>query len=535
MSSTSLLDELENELLMSNDEGGKSKSNADMSDSSRGRRNLDEVDISLDEKYTPESEQSEGLKLILSHACTRFGDKMWAFVIPLILIDIFSKTLTPTALLGFFTTLVNVLFSTTIGYWIDRTDRLFVVFMGTVFQAISIAGLSVTLLFFFVALPSEHSESNVFFSFWSSLLFFFLILLSCINALAATVMNISVEKDWVPVCISNQGYLATVNSRMRQVDLVSEVVGPLLTGILLSVLGNIPGFMTVATINFISFFPQFFLLYNVYKGNKDLAYPKCEPRGDSLALNAEIEDPLNIENPSSAVASFDQLDTARVGFFWNEWNPIANLIKGWREYSQQQVMFASLAFAALWVTLLSPHDPVLTSFLRSDQYSDFWLGVFRATGAVVGILGAFAFPYVNRLYGLQLSCLAFIYIEGVFVVLAAFVFQISVMASNEVVHVMTRTLFLTFVVLSRPGLYGFEVGQIQILQNGIPEDKRGIVNSVETSLCNLAMLLVYVLSAVIYNPHWFPALTWISASFVIIACILYTRWYSTALSSRAMF
>jgi len=54
----------------------------------------------------------DGIRLIVSHLLTRTGDKMWEFIIPLILSIISPETLLPAALFGFVTTSARVLLGT---------------------------------------------------------------------------------------------------------------------------------------------------------------------------------------------------------------------------------------------------------------------------------------------------------------------------------------------------------------------------------------------------------------------------------------
>jgi len=209
-----------------------------------------------------------------------------------------------------------------------------------------------------------------------------------------------------------------------------------------------------------------------------------------------------------------------------EWNPLINIVKGWKLFWKQEVALVSIAFSLLWLTLLSPHDPVLTAYLKTMNYTEWQLGIFRAIGALVGVGGAFIFPYLSaKLKSVEFCSLNFIWEEGIFLIFAGVMFQLSVSFTDLGFQNVFRVFFLVFLVISRFGLYGFEVGEIQLLQKGIAEEVRGRVNSVESSLCNLAMLIVYGSSAVIYKPNWFPGLVWGSIFFIWTACVVYTRWY----------
>ena len=59
---------------------------------------------------------------------------------------------------------------------------------------------------------------------------------------------------------------------------------------------------------------------------------------------------------------------------------------------------------------------------------------------------------------------------------------------------------------------------------GIPENVRGQVNSVESSLTNLASLLVFVGSLVFSSPKQFFILVWSSAFFILSGAVVYAIW-----------
>jgi len=80
------------------------------------------------------------------------------------------------------------------------------------------------------------------------------------------------------------------------------------------------------------------------------------------------------------------------------------------------------------------------------------------------------------------------------------------------------------VTLSRCGLYGFEIGEVQMLQQGIPVAQRGEVNSVEGSLTSMASLIVYVSGLVVSNPKYFIGMVWGSVFFIVAGMVVYLVW-----------
>jgi len=87
-----------------------------------------------------------------------------------------------------------------------------------------------------------------------------------------------------------------------------------------------------------------------------------------------------------------------------------------------------------------------------------------------------------------------------------------------------QILFLVFVTISRCGLYGFEIGEVQMLQQGIPVAQRGEANSVEGSLTSMASMIVYVCGLVVSNPDYFIGLVWGSVFFVGSGMVVYLVW-----------
>lgn len=94
---------------------------------------------------------------------------------------------------GLLTAAARVLFGASLGRQIDKQNKLTVVAFGTMTQATSIA-LSACLLFFLLQIDRHVIESNIFATWWSSVLFCVLLLSAMVGSLAAMVMDVSVER-----------------------------------------------------------------------------------------------------------------------------------------------------------------------------------------------------------------------------------------------------------------------------------------------------------------------------------------------------
>ena len=84
--------------------------------------------------------------------------------------------------------------------------------------------------------------------------------------------------------------------------------------------------------------------------------------------------------------------------------------------------------------------------------------------------------------------------------------------------------FLGCLIMSRVGLWSFDLAERQIMQEFVPEEKRGIINSVEFSLTNVFSLLSYFLGVVWSRPEQFGVIVIISFTSVTLAAVFYSLW-----------
>lgn len=74
-------------------------------------------------------------------------------------------------------------------------------------------------------------------------------------------------------------------------------------------------------------------------------------------------------------------------------------------------------------------------------------------------------------------------------------------------------------------LWGFDLAEVEIMQKGIKETERGVINSTEKSLCYVAFIFITFMGVILNDPSQFFYLMLISFDFVFIAGVLYTFWY----------
>jgi predicted MFS family arabinose efflux permease len=90
------------------------------------------------------------------------------------------------------------------------------------------------------------------------------------------------------------------------------------------------------------------------------------------------------------------------------------------------------------------------------------------------------------------------------------------------------TVFMVCVALSRFALYSFDLCAIQIMQAGVPETMRGVVNAAESSLTNLASMLGYALGIISPDPKHFSYLVLVSVVSVGTSAVCSTIYWRRA-------
>lgn len=85
-------------------------------------------------------------------------------------------------------------------------------------------------------------------------------------------------------------------------------------------------------------------------------------------------------------------------------------------------------------------------------------------------------------------------------------------------------LFLFFIIISRIGLWTFDLVEVQIMQEYIQENQRGIINGVESSLTNLAYLIIFGIATIFHKPKEYFIIVFFSYIILFISSILYTIW-----------
>ena len=351
------------------------------------------------------------------------------------------------------------------------------------------------------------------------------------ESLASMVAMVALSRDWVPLLCEERaaspprapsgeaspllppapaaarrreaaynGLLTRVNAAVSTVNLLGETVAPLAAGLLLAVASSFRvrgvevglGGAVVAGVGTLT----------PLLAGAVLVRCVC---GRSAALRGERE-------PGKA----------------GEERPRTSLLSSWlacvrHEYGVALIVFA---YSALYLSALSSHGILLTAFLKAEGTSPTVLGAFRGAGALSGVLGVSLFPRLVARTSLRSASTAYIglLVLGVAAATAAYVAgHGGVLAGGREGAAYTAA-FMATIVLSRAGLYGYEVGLMQHQQLLVDEKNRSAIGGFENALCNLATISLYGLGIVLGRPAHFGLLVLTGMCAVTTSLLLYLAW-----------
>lgn len=423
------------------------------------------------------TESSLSNRLLLGRFLTRSGDQAWDFAVPIVLLHLMPGQLRIAALYFLILRIATVLLLPRLSMLIDRIDRQSTAKIGMVLQLVGVLAGFFSVLY----LPVEGHDH------FSSLLFIAMFLMLSMSGVVAQLgssfMDIAIANDLVPSAIAPD-HLAGFNSRLRQVDLATEVASPIAAGILLLLTtAEYPllGFGFIALWNVVSFLPEYGILASIFKLNPHLR-----------------KKPVVLSPGTTSI--------------------FARLRNGWLTFFREPVAPVMIAYALLWLSVLSPHGVLLTAYLKDGWNTPEWMiGIFRGMGAVFGLAATILFPVLLKRMSVERTSLIFLSLQTVAVVVSLGFFLIA--------GPIGEIGFLICILLSRIGLYGFSLGEMQIRQVEIAPHSRGQVNGFASALTALATIGLYGAGVALPSTEDFRLLVIFSVTFVALALAVYAFWF----------
>lgn len=412
-------------------------------------------------------------QILLSRFLTRFGDQAWDFAVPLVLIGLFPGKLQIVAIYFLSIKIVQFFLTPSIMNTIDLWTRKKIFKLGIGSQTISLILSWVVIVFFSDTLKEQSAQSWIFLG--------ILIILGIFSSIGSSLMEVSVGFD-LAVDYLKKEELPVFNSRLKRLDLMTEVSAPLIAGLLLFVSFfnfNYFGFSLIALINLISFLPEYKLLSSVTHKNPE-----------SIKIAVQIKE---------------------------RQNPLREFMNGLKYFKDQRFAIPMIAYSFLWLSVLSPHGVLLAGYLKDSAHlSETEIGIFRGCGALFGLLPTFLYNKYHLKWGLKMTANRFLGFQLLCVTSAAVCFSLN--------SLLGLYLFMALVLFSRIGLYGFSIAEAEARQKFIPPELRGRINGFGVSLTSFATLFLFGLGSIMPSSADFKYLVYLSAGFVLVGFITLRKW-----------
>lgn len=312
-------------------------------------------------------------KLYFMHCFFAFASRMWEIGIVLLVSIITNNSLFVVALAGLFSSGSVFLFSADIGKYFDKNDRMFCMKIALIVKTAAVsAGYLLCALILQTTPSGERLIDEVH-------LIYVIPIMCAVASLSFSMVIMSIEKDWIVVLANNNSdWLSTTNSTMTQIDLACNALGPVVTGILFSVLSPQGVAVVLLFINAISVLCLYLFLNNVYHSWHKLTY-----KGEVVTSA-----PSTAHTATSSTPLANQVKNHKVNY-----SSTANTVSVHKSHLVSDVTFwncgctgSMIAYSMLYLTVLS-YGSLMLVYLMSAGMSYRWLGITRGLAAISGFLG----------------------------------------------------------------------------------------------------------------------------------------------------
>ena len=236
---------------------------------------------------------------------------------------------------------------------------------------------------------------------------------------------------------------AVLNANMRRIDLVCKLAAPAVAGVILQFAGPLATTIVVALWNVISFFAELALVVVVYRRIPTLAVKAYRKPSSASFDVADKNDEEHEEGTGSGgreeggqgevEGEGGEGEGGKLQFFNDDdeeceedelfhqhsptrkrksrrdsqqsrpccsclVSPYISIKDGWTIYVHQEVALAGIALATIYLTVLG-FSGVTAAYLLTQGLPNAAIGVAQGVGAIVGVSGTFAYPFIRRKIG----------------------------------------------------------------------------------------------------------------------------------------
>ncbi|CAH2068726.1 unnamed protein product [Thlaspi arvense] len=290
-------------------------------------------------------------------------EQFWNFAWPAS-IALLHPSLLPVAVMGFFAKLAVIVGGPLVGKLMDYFPRIPAYNCLTIAQATAQL-LSVAMIIHAHTLYSSSSASSMLPRPW----FVVLVLAGAVERLCGLALGVAMERDWVVLLAGTNRpiALAHANAVLSRIDLLCEIAGASLFGILLSKYNPVTCLKLAAVALKHVLHLKVFLTWLTNKLSMGvLDHTKSMQQCCRSSMEGPLNDTENIVGMS-----------------------VEAIKHGWIEYMQQPVLPASLAYVLLYFNVVLAPGGLMTAFLTQRGLNPSIIGAFSGLCAFMGIAATF--------------------------------------------------------------------------------------------------------------------------------------------------
>ncbi|KIJ27511.1 hypothetical protein M422DRAFT_190925, partial [Sphaerobolus stellatus SS14] len=474
------------------------------------------------------------------HTSSAWNDRTAEFALYLYLIVHFKDTLLPSSILGFCMTATGVTLSRFAGSLIDDYPKLGVVRFLIITQKLS-STLAYVACAAIIASGPPISTSG-----FLTPTFLFLLFCACLLHFSNIAISIAVERDWA-ACIArspneeeeadsppSDDNLACLNTYLRQINLLCKLLAPLFVSTLTIKFDTTMGFKEgiqsttsiwiLSTITFLSMVFELYWIGVVYRRFPGLAEDQSRKNAEREQREVHEDEDLPPQvtlQPMSTWQSICDL-FVRIQIYLEELISFSE----WREMAHLPIFFSSASISLLYLTVLS-FDGIMVSYLKTLYFTDDFIAEMRGICVVTGLIGtAIASPLEKRVGSVRAGNWSIW--SMVFSLIPVIISFYEFAPRNEprnngpALPLLGALLLFGGMALSRIGLWSFDLIQTKQLQDAlVTHPRRNTLTGLQFTMQNVADLMKYILTMILYRPSQFRWAATVSFASVTTGAVTY--------------
>lgn len=419
-------------------------------------------------------------------------EQLWTFAGPAA-IAMLHPSLLPVAVIGFFAKISIILGGPLLGKLMDHSARV------PTYSCLVTVQTAAHLLSVGMIIHAHTVRSTLASSVLLCPWFVILVLVSAVERLCGLALGIAVERDWVMLLAGTNRpvALAQANAVLSRIDLLCEIGGAALFGVLLSKYEPVTCLKLAAGLMIFSLPVVVCLTWLTNKlsaGVLDRAkslQPCCSCSSEGSVPNVE-----NIVEMS-----------------------LGAIKQGWSEYVEQPILPASLAYVLLCFNVVLAPGGLMTAFLTHHGLNPSVIGGFGGLSAFMGIAATFVSASMVKRLGILKAGAVGLLLQASLLMIAVAVYWSGTLSQRT-----PLLIFLCLIVLSRLGRMSYDIVGAQILQTGIPASKANLIGTTEASVASLAESVMLGVAIIANDVSHFGILALLSVLSVVGAACLFCRW-----------